>query len=146
MQIINETNGIRFHFAVNRDITVNRGQIININKHWDFAKAKYRILVKASNGEELKFYYEDVTSPLSGDEDALITLLLAWNAPSAVMSSFTADAGQTIFTMPSVLKTTTIAVVGGAVQTWGYAAVAGGYDVVFAAPFIGNEEVIIFSF
>jgi hypothetical protein len=146
MNIINYANFIKFIWNAQREINVGKGQIRTIRKHENSSLGTERLIINLNDGEEIRLNYADVVIPATTTISDLITLLYGYNNPSAVMSSFSASAGQTVFTLATPLAATTICVIDGSVQSWGYTATAGTYNVVFAAAFSGGEEVLIFSF
>lgn len=146
MNIINYANFTKFIWNAQKEINVGKGEITTIRKHENQSVGTERLIINYGLGEEIKLNYADVVLPSTTTISDLITLLFAYNNPSTVMSSFTASAGQTIFTLATPLAATTICVIDGIVQTWGYTSIAGTYDVVFAAAFTGSENVVIFSF
>lgn len=146
MNIINYANFTKFIWNAQREINVGKGDIRTIRKHENKTIGTERLIINLNDGEEIRLNYADVVLPSTTTITDLITLLYAYNNPSTVMSSFTASAGQTIFTLATPLAATTICVIDGIVQTWGYTATAGTYNVIFAAAFTGNENVVIFSF
>lgn len=145
MKIYNRADAIEFYYSASRTISVKRGDISTIRKHYDYVKDKYRVVVHCSNGNKVMFDYDSVTTPVTLSVDDLITLLFAYNAPAGTMTKFVATAGQTVFTLTEPLKAETIAVIDGSVQSWGYTATEGEYQVTFTAAFVGGEEVIIIS-
>lgn len=146
MNIINYANFTKFIWNAQREINVGKGDIRTIRKHENQTIGTERLIINLNDGEEIRLNYADVVLPSTTTITDLITLLYAYNNPSAVMSSFSASAGQTIFTLATPLAATTICVIDGSVQSWGFTATAGTYNVVFAAAFSGGEEVLIFSF
>lgn len=145
MQILNKSYGVEFKFSNYRIITTNTGAITSIRKHYDINQDKYRVIV-TYDGKKAMFYYDDVLVPSTASVDDLISTILAYNNSSTVMTKFSASVGQTIFDVQSPLKATTIVVIDSSIQTWGYTATPGGYQVIFSAGFSGGEEVVILTF
>lgn len=146
MNIINYANFTKFIWNAQREINVGKGDIRTIRKHENQTIGTERLIINLNDGEEIRLNYADVVIPATTTISDLITLLYGYNNPSAVMSSFSASAGQTVFTLATPLAATTICVIDGSVQSWGYTATAGTYNVVFAAAFSGGELVEIFTF
>lgn len=150
MEITNTLGGVKFRWDFRRERVIPHGQITDCDLSIDnINPLDYRFIVRSGASEReqhIVFTYSSVTAPVTATASDLRDLILVYNMGAGNSQTYTAVAGQTVFTTTLPLGSNVFVFVNGALQAPAtYAYVVGGVTVTFGAAFVGGEQVIIYS-